>query len=173
MLDSLKLNIERILTPQEYPSHPYELEFEGDDWKYWLESEQAVYVNWRFKKAQPQSGTYYSVGSIYIPNPQFILLESGCQRTYQWKLRYECDHAGQPRDRRNPDLTPSKRRKTKPSMKVGCTAKIEVFQLMGDNRVMVQHYWRHTGHGTISLLSFSTVTKVLISSFKIPQHCIL
>ena len=60
MIDSaLKLNIEHILTPQEYPMNPHMLEFEDDSWKDWLNSEKAVYVNWWFKGELPETSRFY------------------------------------------------------------------------------------------------------------------
>jgi len=67
----LKLNIEHLLTPQEYTEHPRVLEFEDDDWKYWLDSEKAVFVNWRFKTRLVETSMFYivhffSVTCIYL-----------------------------------------------------------------------------------------------------------
>jgi hypothetical protein len=46
MIDpSLKLSLEHILTPQEYPTNPHILEFEDEQWDSWLESEKAVCAN--------------------------------------------------------------------------------------------------------------------------------
>lgn len=75
------------------------------------------------------------------------LTESDRRRIYEWKLYYECDHAGQPRDRRNPDLSPSKKRKMKKSIKVGCNAKIEIYKNLGSDKVFVEHHWKHNNHG--------------------------
>jgi len=62
MIDPLlKVNIEHILTPQEYPTNPHVLEFEDDNWKYWLDSEKAVYVNWRFKSELRARSMFYFI----------------------------------------------------------------------------------------------------------------
>ena len=55
----LKLDIEHILTPQEYPTNPHVLEFEDNAWKDWLDLEKAVYVNWRFKGDLPETSRLY------------------------------------------------------------------------------------------------------------------
>ncbi|KAF8585692.1 hypothetical protein K439DRAFT_1615699 [Ramaria rubella] len=86
---SLKLMIQHVLTPQEYPSHPQILQFDDDSWKYWLDSERSVYVNWRLKK-------------------QNIQAKSGQKQKYDWKVLYECDHAGHPHNRRDEALSPHK-----------------------------------------------------------------
>ncbi|KIJ46977.1 hypothetical protein M422DRAFT_249256 [Sphaerobolus stellatus SS14] len=63
----------------------------------------------------------------------------------------ECDHAGQPRDRRKPDVCPTKRRNPNPSIKVGCMAKIYACQPFGSDKVKVIYDWEHTGHNPVSL----------------------
>ncbi|KAF8527195.1 hypothetical protein BU17DRAFT_61814 [Hysterangium stoloniferum] len=75
MIDPLlKLNIEHILIPQEYPIHSY--------------SEKTIYVNWRYKSELPVTTMYFL----------FIL---------------------KPRNRKDPNLSPSKRRKTSKSLTKG------------------------------------------------------
>ena len=69
--------------------------------------------------------------------------DTGQQKIFKWKLDYECDHAGKPRDRRNPDLSPSKRWKSGKSIKVGCMAKIEIYRHVGSDKVFVKHHWKH------------------------------
>ncbi|KIJ25140.1 hypothetical protein M422DRAFT_273916 [Sphaerobolus stellatus SS14] len=134
-LPSLKLAIRHILTPQTYPTNPRKLTFEDpDEWESWLASECAVYTNWRFKKDIPQA-------------------QSNRKRKFEWKRLYECDHAGSPRDRRDENLSPKKRRKTGPSIKVRCNAKIEVYQLVGSNVVTVDHYWQHNNHDPATLVN--------------------
>jgi len=58
---TLKLNIEHLLTPQEYTEHPHVLEFGGNDWKYWPDLEKAVFVNWRFKTQLAEPSMFYIV----------------------------------------------------------------------------------------------------------------
>ncbi|KIJ48089.1 hypothetical protein M422DRAFT_248261 [Sphaerobolus stellatus SS14] len=73
---SLKLAIEHILTPQEYPTNLHRLELD-DEWEGWLESQCAVYINWWFKKSNPEDKDEGS-------------------KMFEWKKLYECDHAGCP-----------------------------------------------------------------------------
>ncbi|KIJ47672.1 hypothetical protein M422DRAFT_248680 [Sphaerobolus stellatus SS14] len=132
VLASLKLPIWHILTPQIYPTNPRKLTFENDEWESWLGFESAVYTNWRFKKEIPQA-------------------KSNRKRVYEWKRLYECDHAGSPRNRQDDNVSPKKRRKTGDSIKVGCSAKIEVYQLVGSDVVTVDHYWQHNDHSPATL----------------------
>ncbi|KAK9474320.1 uncharacterized protein V1510DRAFT_441155 [Dipodascopsis tothii] len=58
---------------------------------------------------------------------------------------YVCAHAGQPRDRRDPNLDPSKRRRRRASLKCGCTAKISVYVPRdAAAAAKVRWQWRHT-----------------------------
>jgi hypothetical protein len=152
MIDpSLKLSLEHILTPREYPTNPHILEFEDEQWKSWLESEKAVCVNWRLHSEISQKGflffTFYSMLSLIHSS------DSDRKRLYKWKLRYICDHAGQPRDRRDPKLSPSKRRKSGNSIKVGCEAKIHIHQAMGSGKIFVEYHWRHNNHSTYDAIN--------------------
>ncbi|KIJ34131.1 hypothetical protein M422DRAFT_263781 [Sphaerobolus stellatus SS14] len=81
------------------------------------------------------------------------IVKSNHKRKFEWKRLYECDHAGSPRNRRDENLSPKKRRKTGPSIKVGCNAKIEVYQLVGNNVVTVDHYWQHNNHDLATLVN--------------------
>ncbi|KIJ34446.1 hypothetical protein M422DRAFT_263401 [Sphaerobolus stellatus SS14] len=128
----LKLLIEHILAPKEYPNNPYRFTVHEDEWENWLDSECAVYTNWRFKQD--------------IPFPK-----SDRVRMFEWKRLYECDHAGQPRDRRDPNLSPSKRRKTRQGIKAGCMARIVVYKSVGDEVITINYYWKHNGHDPATL----------------------
>ncbi|KIJ33282.1 hypothetical protein M422DRAFT_264837 [Sphaerobolus stellatus SS14] len=123
-LPSLKLLVQHLLTPQVYLTNPHKLIFEDDEWETWLASESAVYTNWRFKKQSPEP-------------------KGEGKRKYEWKRIYECDHTGSPRDRRDENLSPSKRRKTKE----------KVYKLFGSDVVNIDHYWEHTGHDPSTLRS--------------------
>ncbi|KAE8240870.1 hypothetical protein A4X03_0g8276 [Tilletia caries] len=71
-----------------------------------------------------------------------------------WRHRYQCDHAGRPQSKPlQPNLSPSKRRRRLPSIKVGCTAKLVVFQPIGERRVYIKWDYKHTGHDVASMQS--------------------
>jgi hypothetical protein len=65
---------------------------------------------------------------------------------FEWYFRYECNHAGAPRDRRKKDLSPSKRRNRIPPIKCGCHARIRAYQLAGSDTVAITYHWEHNGH---------------------------
>ncbi|KIJ22366.1 hypothetical protein M422DRAFT_277113 [Sphaerobolus stellatus SS14] len=70
---------------------------------------------------------------------------------FEWKKLYECDHAGHPGDRREPNLSPNKRRKNQQSIKLGCKVKIEVYKVVESGVVDVDNYWQHTSHEPTTL----------------------
>ena len=78
-----------------------------------------------------------------------------------WSCRYECDHAGTPRDRRNADLSPRKRRNREASIKCGCTAKIYACQSVGADKVEVRYHWEHNGHGARFNFKESTFSLII------------
>ncbi|KIJ28265.1 hypothetical protein M422DRAFT_270503 [Sphaerobolus stellatus SS14] len=98
----LKLELERILVPETYPSNPYEFELPVSEWEPWLKLQQRK-ATWRKKTGhkKPATGTRIKV---------------------QWSERWECDHAGNRRDRRKAGVSPSRCRTRAPSIKIGCTA---------------------------------------------------
>lgn len=106
---------------------------------------------------------------LTICNPADLLTESDRKTTYEWKFHYECDHAGKPHERRDPNLSPSKRRKTSNSIKVGCQAKINIFQLVGSDKVIVEHFWKHNGHGKLLSSWFVLLGFVSLSYFPDPE----
>ncbi|KIJ34784.1 hypothetical protein M422DRAFT_263142 [Sphaerobolus stellatus SS14] len=83
---------------------------------------------------------------------------------FEWKRLYECDHAGQPRDRHDPNLSPSKRRKTRQSIKAGCMARIVVYKSVGDEVITINYYWKHNRH---ELSQLTEVIDALPCSIKV------
>ncbi|WFD05103.1 hypothetical protein MVES1_000429 [Malassezia vespertilionis] len=67
-------------------------------------------------------------------------------RRYAWRKHYVCDHSGKPRDRRNPDLAPGKRRSRRASIKIGCPASFTATQEVGSDTVTLVCRFQHQGH---------------------------
>ncbi|KIJ33752.1 hypothetical protein M422DRAFT_264206 [Sphaerobolus stellatus SS14] len=72
---SLKLQLERLLIPETYESDPHTLELSPNEWEAWFQRQQQK-VTWRLKAQQDNS-----------------------RSKVLWTQRWECDHAGSPRDR--------------------------------------------------------------------------
>ncbi|KZV89353.1 hypothetical protein EXIGLDRAFT_771869 [Exidia glandulosa HHB12029] len=126
---TLRLTLNRLLTPNTYPSSPHTFRIAADQWEAWLTAERRQVI-WREKKVVLPKGA----------NPR---------GNFSRKVLFECDHAGQYRDTRDPNLSPRKRRKTKDSIKCGCTASIAVSWLRDDDGTLeVVYQWQHVGHGT-------------------------
>ncbi|KAG0301783.1 hypothetical protein BGZ98_008059 [Dissophora globulifera] len=64
----------------------------------------------------------------------------------EWSREYQCVHAGQYRDRRNPDVDPSKKRKRTGSIKCNCPAFIKMRKQFVDEEVIIEYFWKHEGH---------------------------
>ncbi|KAE8251485.1 hypothetical protein A4X13_0g3973 [Tilletia indica] len=71
-----------------------------------------------------------------------------------WRHRYQCDHAGQPQSKPLQDnLSPSKRRRRLPSIKVGCKATVVACQPIGERRIYIKWKHQHIGHDVASMQS--------------------
>ncbi|WFD29404.1 hypothetical protein MSPP1_000413 [Malassezia sp. CBS 17886] len=67
-------------------------------------------------------------------------------RRYAWRKHYVCDHSGKPRDRRDPNLAPGKRRSRRASIKIGCPASFTATQEIGNDTVTMVCRFQHQGH---------------------------
>ena len=67
-------------------------------------------------------------------------------RRYAWRKHFVCDHSGKPRDRRNPNLAPGKRRSRRASIKIGCPASFTATQEVGSDTVILVCRFQHQGH---------------------------
>ncbi|KAE8180866.1 hypothetical protein CF335_g9120, partial [Tilletia laevis] len=73
-----------------------------------------------------------------------------------WRHRHDCDHGGKPEpSKRNTDLSPSKKRKRLPSIKVNCRARFVSWQRLGDDRIFVKWSHAHSGHTVTSIASMA------------------
>ncbi|KIJ33949.1 hypothetical protein M422DRAFT_264088 [Sphaerobolus stellatus SS14] len=130
---SLKLQLERLLIPETYESDPHTLELSPNEWEAWFQRQQQK-VTWRLKAQQDNS-----------------------RSKVLWTQRWECDHAGSPRDRRKPDLSPRNRRTRNASIKVGCKARLHASQAVDSDKVTVVYHWRHTGHDSVDPASLDNM----------------
>lgn len=83
-------------------------------------------------------------------------------RRYAWRKHFVCDHSGKPRDRRNPDLAPGKRRSRRASIKIGCPASFTATQEVGSDTVTMVCRFQHHGH--------SVNTREYWASSRIPDN---
>ena len=67
-------------------------------------------------------------------------------RRFSWRKHFVCDHAGKPRDRRDPNLEPTKRRSRRQSIKIGCPASFTATQEEGTDTVTLVCRFQHQGH---------------------------
>lgn len=67
-------------------------------------------------------------------------------RRFVWRKHYVCDHAGKPRDRRDPNLEPTKRRSRRQSIKIGCPASFTATQEEDSDVVTLVCRFQHQGH---------------------------
>ncbi|WFD36333.1 hypothetical protein MCUN1_003212 [Malassezia cuniculi] len=67
-------------------------------------------------------------------------------RRFAWRKHFVCDHAGKPRDRRDPNLEPTKRRSRRQSIKIGCPASFTATQEEGTDVVTLVCRFQHQGH---------------------------
>ncbi|CAD6907644.1 unnamed protein product [Tilletia controversa] len=71
-----------------------------------------------------------------------------------WRQRYQCDHAGRPQSKpMQENLSPAKRRRRLPSIKVGCKATFVACQPIGERRIYIKWRHQHTGHDVSSMQS--------------------
>lgn len=64
----------------------------------------------------------------------------------EWTREFQCDHAGHYRDRKDPNIDPSKKRKRNGSIKCNCPAFIKMRKQFQDDSVVIEYFWRHEGH---------------------------
>ncbi|KIJ31031.1 hypothetical protein M422DRAFT_36354, partial [Sphaerobolus stellatus SS14] len=112
----LKLELERLLVPEVYPSNPYKFKLLSHEWEPWLKLQQRK-ATWRLK----------------VPSPH---RKPVTDLSVEWSERWLCDHAGKPRNNRNPNISPSKSRTRAPSIK----------RSIGSDMVKIVHRWEHAGH---------------------------
>ncbi|KAF9433707.1 hypothetical protein BGZ76_009091 [Entomortierella beljakovae] len=69
----------------------------------------------------------------------------------EWIREFQCDHAGRYRDRKDPNVDPSKKRKRNRSIKCNCPAFIKMKKQFQEDDVVVEYFWRHEGHAPDAL----------------------
>ena len=146
MNENIKLAIEHLLTPEEYPTNPHCLEIPADGWKEWLRLQSRT-TNWWLKK--PYISSVSPAIHIFVVLIWQLDPATKWECTYVWKNTYICDHAGDYRDRWDANLSPQKWRKRAESIKCNCKAKINISQQTYSERVFVEYHWKHDGHSKL------------------------
>ncbi|KAF9926917.1 hypothetical protein BGZ65_007048, partial [Modicella reniformis] len=99
------------------------------DWEQWLEGEK-VYCRWNMIRLRKRDKQTFSRGP------------TACE----WTREFQCEHAGQYRDRKNPNIDPSKKRKRAGSIKCNCPASIKMRKQFMEEEVVIEYFWKHEGH---------------------------
>ncbi|KAF9408098.1 hypothetical protein BGZ94_002453 [Podila epigama] len=114
---------------ERFDKHPYMTKILATEWEAWLEKEK-VYCRWNLVRFRSRDKPTYSRGPT----------------ASEWSREYHCEHAGHYRDRKNPDISPKKKRKRGESIKCGCTAIIKIKKQFQEDEVAIEYYWKHEGH---------------------------
>ncbi|KAF9142818.1 hypothetical protein BG015_000656 [Linnemannia schmuckeri] len=101
----------------------------ADDWETWLEQEK-TFCRWNMVRHRHRDKQTFARGPT----------------ASEWTREFQCDHAGQYRDRKNPNIDPSKKRKRNGSIKCNCPAFIKMRKQFHENEVLIEYSWRHEGH---------------------------
>ncbi|KAG0342094.1 hypothetical protein BG004_005757 [Podila humilis] len=112
-----------------FDKHPITIKVPEYGWEAWLEKEK-IYCKWNQVRYRVRDKPAYGRG----PTPS------------EWSREFQCEHAGQYRDRKNPNIDASKKRKRGESIKCGCTAAIKMKKHFQDDEVSIEYFWRHVGH---------------------------
>ncbi|KAI9251685.1 hypothetical protein EDC94DRAFT_621814 [Helicostylum pulchrum] len=104
----------------DYTRHPHVQTFENDEaFTLWLETTASKHVTWIISKKTKNS---YNEDVVY----------------------YACRHACKPQ-KKNLKTPEDKRRQVKPSIKVGCPARLNVVK-QNSGSVFIKYFWRHEYH---------------------------
>lgn len=151
------MSLESFSILPDYKESRVVLSFESESqYQQWFDKIASKHANWLYH-------TKYDVekNKSFIGAPLFTPLKIHC-------IAYICDHAKRPRAK----TTPVKQIRTKPSIKIGCTASLYRY-LMTDSSVSVVYRWIHPDHNPINLSHiietwFSPDAKVWIEKYIIP-----
>ncbi|KAF9182718.1 hypothetical protein BGZ51_004484 [Haplosporangium sp. Z 767] len=112
-----------------YNKCPVMIRWPANDWESWLEQEK-VHCRWNLIRCRARDKQTFARGPT----------------ASEWTREYQCDHAGQYRDRKNPNIDPSKKRKRAGSIKCNCPAFIKMRKQFHDDEVVIEYSWKHQGH---------------------------
>ncbi|KAK3843689.1 MAG: hypothetical protein J3R72DRAFT_473940 [Linnemannia gamsii] len=114
---------------ERYDKCPTIFKWPADDWETWLEQEKAT-CRWNMVRHRHRDKQTFARGPT----------------ASEWTREFQCDHAGQYRDRKNPNIDPSKKRKRNGSIKCNCPAFIKMRKQFHEDEVLIEYSWKHEGH---------------------------
>ncbi|KAG0060186.1 hypothetical protein BGZ89_012480 [Linnemannia elongata] len=114
---------------ERYDKCPAIFKWPADDWETWLDQEK-TFCRWNMVRHRHRDKQTFARGPT----------------ASEWTREFQCDHAGQYRDRKNPNIDPSKKRKRNGSIKCNCPAFIKMRKQFHENEVLIEYSWRHEGH---------------------------
>ncbi|KAF9354386.1 hypothetical protein BGX26_007780 [Mortierella sp. AD094] len=112
-----------------YDKCPTIIKWPANDWEAWLEKERTN-CRWNMIRHRHRDKQTFARGPT----------------ASEWIREFQCDHAGQYRDRKNPNIDPSKKRKRAGSIKCNCPAFIKMRKQFQEDEVVIEYFWRHEGH---------------------------
>ncbi|KAG0374592.1 hypothetical protein BGX24_010200 [Mortierella sp. AD032] len=125
---------------ERYDKCPTIFKWPADDWETWLEQEKATcrwnMVRHRHRDKQSRDSVLTAPSMSFARGPT----------ASEWTREFQCDHAGQYRDRKNPNIDPSKKRKRNGSIKCNCPAFIKMRKQFHEDEVLIEYSWKHEGH---------------------------
>ncbi|KAK3825929.1 MAG: hypothetical protein J3Q66DRAFT_111596 [Benniella sp.] len=113
----------------DYDSCPAIVKLPAGDWEQWLEKEK-IHCRWNMIRLRKRDKQTFSRGP------------TACE----WTREFQCEHAGQYRDRKDPNIDPSKKRKRSGSIKCNCPASIKMRKQFLEDEVVIEYFWKHEGH---------------------------
>ncbi|KAF9124131.1 Inositol polyphosphate 4-phosphatase type II [Mortierella sp. 14UC] len=114
---------------ERYDKCPAIFKWPADDWETWLEQEKTS-CRWNMVRHRHRDKQTFARGPT----------------ASEWTREFQCDHAGQYRDRKNPNIDPSKKRKRNGSIKCNCPAFIKMRKQFHEDEVLIEYSWKHEGH---------------------------
>ncbi|KAF9983397.1 hypothetical protein BGZ75_005148 [Mortierella antarctica] len=112
-----------------YDRCPMYIKLPANEWETWLEGEK-VHCRWNLIRYRHRDQQTFARGPT----------------ASEWTREFQCDHAGHYRDRKDPNIDPSKKRKRTGSIKCNCPAFIKMRKQFQDDSVVIEYFWRHEGH---------------------------
>ncbi|KAI7870060.1 hypothetical protein BDF14DRAFT_1741585 [Spinellus fusiger] len=114
------------------------------DFQIWFKNVAAHHASWTIRTTHYSSANFKLVEGL--PESSIAMIKLPKEMTY-----YICDHAGTYKKKTSSNEPPlKKQRKTKESIKVGCTAKLTKTILYNSN-VEVMYIWKHINHSPLEL----------------------
>jgi len=147
----------------DYDSCPAIVKLPAGDWEQWLEKEK-IHCRWnmiRLRKRDKQSKLAKALHEQNQTSSESVLVMAWLTMRFvlfvhvafsrgptacEWTREFQCEHAGQYRDRKDPNIDPSKKRKRSGSIKCNCPASIKMRKQFLEDEVVIEYFWKHEGH---------------------------